>query len=270
LDKFILKELLDDEVAKRNSYYELSFDRPDPLLILHKYPNEWVALTSALFAYGKASQILKFLNSLDFEKIFASSIDKKVLRNILQDKYYRFQKNEDVINFFYVLKIIQNEFGSLEDIFLQGYRKNGLILEGINNLILTLNKLNKLNSHGMNFLIGKEVNIQKPHRSAPLKRWNLLLRWLVRKDNLDLGLWKNIKTCDLLIPLDTHTFNISQTLGLLKRKQYDLKAVIELTKSLKEFDKNDPVKYDFAIYRIGQEKILISKKYNYKYSKTPF
>jgi uncharacterized protein (TIGR02757 family) len=257
LDQSALKKLLNDEVAKRNSDYELSSDRPDPLLILHKYPNEWVALTSALFAYGKASLIVKFLDSLDFEKIFSCPIDKKALQNLLKNKYYRFQKNEDVINFFYILKIIQNEFGSLEDIFLQGYRKNSLVLEGINNLIMTLNKLNKSDSHGMNFLIGKEVNIQKPHRSAPLKRWNLFLRWLVRKDNLDLGLWKNIKTCDLLIPLDTHTFNISQKLGLLKRKQYDLKAVIELTESLKKFDENDPVKYDFAIYRIGQEKILI-------------
>ena len=61
---------------------------------------------------------------------------------------------------------------------------------------------------------------------------------------------------NLLIPLDTHTFNISQKLGLLSRKTYDLKAVLELTEKLKEFDKDDPVKYDFAIYRVGQEKII--------------
>ena len=67
-----------------------------------------------------------------------------------------------------------------------------------------------------------------------------------------------MKTCDLLIPLDTHTFNISRKIGLLTRKQYDLKAVIELTETLKKFDKNDPVKYDFAIYRIGQEKINLN------------
>ena len=258
MDKLNLKNFLDIEINKRNSSQELSFDRPDPLLVLHKNPNEWIALTSALFAYGQASQIVKFLNSLDFEKIFASPLNKKSLQKILKDKYYRFQKNEDVINFFYILKIVQTEFGSLEDIFLEGYKKDNLVLEGINNLISTLNKFNKLNSHGMNFLIGKEANIQKPHRSAPLKRWNLLLRWLVRKDNLDLGLWQNVKTCDLLIPLDTHTFNISRKIGLLTRKQYDLKAVIELTETLKKFDKNDPVKYDFAIYRIGQEKINLN------------
>jgi uncharacterized protein (TIGR02757 family) len=80
---------------------------------------------------------------------------------------------------------------------------------------------------------------------------------MVRSDNLDMGLWKRVDKKDLLIPLDTHTFKVSQKLGLLKRKSYDLKAVLELTENLKKFDKSDPVKYDFAIYRIGQERLNI-------------
>ena len=84
----------------------------------------------------------------------------------------------------------------------------------------------------------------------------MFLRWMVRKDELDLGFWKGIDKKDLILPLDTHTFKVSQKLGLLKRKTYDLKSAIEISKKLKEFDKNDPIKYDFALYRIGQEKIL--------------
>ena len=55
------------------------------------------------------------------------------------------------------------------------------------------------------------------------------------------------------MPLDTHTFHVSRRLGLLKRKTYDMKASIELTGTLRSFDKSDPVKYDFALYRLGQE-----------------
>ncbi|WP_321778370.1 DUF2400 family protein [Sulfurimonas sp.] len=84
----------------------------------------------------------------------------------------------------------------------------------------------------------------------------MFLRWMVRKDNIDMGLWKNINKADLIMPLDTHTFNVSLKLGLLKRKTYDLQSAIELTQTLKIFDKDDPLKYDFALYRIGQEKIL--------------
>lgn len=84
----------------------------------------------------------------------------------------------------------------------------------------------------------------------------MFLRWMVRDDNLDLGLWKKVDKKDLIIPLDTHTFKVSQKLGLLQRKTYDLKSAILLTQKLKEFDNQDPIKYDFALYRIGQEQIL--------------
>ena len=80
-------------------------------------------------------------------------------------------------------------------------------------------------------------------------------RWMVRSDALDMGLWSKIDKKDLLMPLDTHTFKVSQRLGLLKRKTYDMKATIELTNKLKKFDNSDPIKYDFALYRLGQEKL---------------
>ena len=84
----------------------------------------------------------------------------------------------------------------------------------------------------------------------------MYLRWMVRKDELDLGLWKGVDTKDLILPLDTHTFKVSQKLGLLKRKTYDLKSALEITESLRAFDKKDPIKYDFALYRLGQEQIV--------------
>lgn len=84
----------------------------------------------------------------------------------------------------------------------------------------------------------------------------MFLRWMVRKDCLDMGLWQSFDKKDLLIPLDTHTFKTARRLGLLKRKTYDLKAVLQLTDRLKSFCKEDPIKYDFALYRLGQEKII--------------
>lgn len=87
------------------------------------------------------------------------------------------------------------------------------------------------------------------------KRYMMYLRWMVRKDALDLGLWSKIDKKDLILPLDTHTFKVSQRLGLLKRKTYDMKAAIEVTQRLRKFDKSDPIKYDFALYRLGQEKL---------------
>ena len=92
--------------------------------------------------------------------------------------------------------------------------------------------------------------------NAPYKRWNMFLRWMVRFDTLDLGLWKKIDKKDLILPLDTHTFKVSKKLGLLENRTYNLKSALEISQKLKEFDANDPIKYDFAIYRLGQEKII--------------
>ena len=105
-------------------------------------------------------------------------------------------------------------------------------------------------SKGLQFLVGAPIDIANP--TSPPKRYNLFLRWVVRKDCLDLGLWESVKAKDLLLPLDTHTFRISKQLGLLKRKTYDFKAVLEVSNRLRKLDSNDPIKYDFALYRIGQ------------------
>ena len=81
----------------------------------------------------------------------------------------------------------------------------------------------------------------------------MFLRWMVRDDNrgVDLGLWKGIPPSALMLPLDLHTGNVSRKLGLLTRQQNDWKAVEEVTSHLRRFDREDPVKYDFALFGLG-------------------
>ncbi len=244
-----VKELLDTEVQNRNNSLELSYQKPDPLLIARRENEEYSALICALFAYGKASLIVKFLDSLDFSLLNQS---EKIIKKKLSNHYYRFQNSEDVIQFFITLKRLKSK-DSLENIFVRGYKKNSLVVEGLEKLIREIYAQSPYTSRGYKFLIGK---IPSPKPTSPYKRWNMFLRWMVRKDNLDMGLWSGVDKKDLLIPLDTHTFNISLKLGLLSRKTYDFKAVKELSEKLKTFDPHDPIKYDFALYRIGQEKLL--------------
>ncbi len=244
-----VKKLLDNEIKKRDRFDELILKRPDPLMVAKKYNNEYISLICALFAYGNAHQIVKFLSDLDF-----SLLDKgeKFLRNNFGNHYYRFQSKEDVLEFFITISRIKNKY-SLEDIFFNGYKREKSILNGLREIISFIYDINSYRSKGYEFLIGK---IPVLPVKSPYKRWNMYLRWMVRDKTHDLGLWKKIDKSSLLIPLDTHTFNVSKKLGLLNRKTYDFKSVSLLTEKLKEFDKNDPVKYDFALYRIGQEKIV--------------
>lgn len=91
------------------------------------------------------------------------------------------------------------------------------------------------------------------HHSA-LKRLNMALRWLVRRDGIvDMGVWNVITPAQLYIPMDVHVADVSRRLELLTRRSNDRKAVELLTASLRRFDPTDPVKYDFALFGLGIE-----------------
>lgn len=245
-----IKKLLEKEVEKRNKSGEISLGRLDPIFVAYRYKDPTISLICALFAYGNVKQIVKFLDSLDFGLLDKSD---KEIKEALKNHYYRFQKSEDIIALFIALKRL-NETTTLEEVFKSGYLQNGSVIEGIHSLIKTITSLFPHATQGYNFLISQVTH--KTKGAGALKRWMMYLRWMVREDNIDMGLWNGIDKADLIMPLDTHTFNVSKKLGLLQRKTYDLQSAIELTQTLKTFDAKDPLKYDFALYRIGQEKII--------------
>ncbi|MEW5832674.1 MAG: TIGR02757 family protein [Campylobacterota bacterium] len=244
-----LKALLDGEAAARNCENELCESRPDPLMVARRFPDEHHALTCALFAYGSAKAIVAFTASLEPSYI---GMEEERLREQLRGKYYRFQNSEDIVQWFVTLGRLR-VCGGAEAVFMQGYAKEGVI-GGLSTLIGKLYDLNPYRSQGYEFLIGKPVS--SPSKASAMKRWMMYLRWMVRRDELDMGLWNGVKRSELIMPLDTHTFNVSRSLGLLERGTCDLRAALELTENLRLFDPEDPLRYDFALYRIGQEKML--------------
>ena len=97
-------------------------------------------------------------------------------------------------------------------------------------------------------------HIADPDSSSACKKFNLALRWLVRREGpVDLGIWKKISPASLFIPLDVHVGRVARQLGLLDpaRKSNDKKAVLALTEKLREFCPEDPVKYDYALFGMG-------------------
>ncbi|EAJ4646064.1 TIGR02757 family protein [Campylobacter upsaliensis] len=240
----LLKAKLDALVSEKNTERGLK-EFADPLQVAKKFNDSYVALMCALFSYGSAKNIMQFLESLDFTLI--DKEEKKIIEGV-KDLKYRFQTSEDIKQIFITFARLKKAY-DLEEIFTKPYKKSGNITDGILNCIKEIYKINAYTSKGYTHFFGK---VWKKEPTSPLKRYNLFLRWMVRKDALDLGLWSEISPQDLLMPLDTHTQKMALNLGLLKRKSYDFKAVLELTQKLKEFDPKDPIKYDFALYRLGQ------------------
>lgn len=241
-----IKKILDYYYENKSNIKGL-FEFYDPLQVARKFKDPYISLLCALFAYGSAKQIVKFLNSLDFNIL---NSDEKDIKERLNSFKYRFQSYEDVKNIFITTKRLKDNL-SIEDTIFNGFKKNALIIEGVNELIKTIYKLNDYSSFGYDFFFGK--TFLKEPKSA-YKRYNMYLRWMVRKKGIDLGLFSKFEPKYLLMPLDTHSFKTSKELGLTTRTTADFKAVMEVTNNLKKFDPNDPIKYDFALYRISQLK----------------
>ena len=243
-----LKARLDDLVLQKSTQEGL-LSYFDPMQVVQVFKQdkniEFIALICALFSYGSAKQIVKFLHTLDFSLLDKSEAQ---IKKAFSKEKYRFQTSSDITNIFITLRRLKDE-SSIKSICESSYKK-GSVLASLKALIDAIYEVNNYKSPGYEFFFNKPfLDLPK----SPLKRYNMYLRWMVRRDAIDLGLFKKISKKDLIIPLDTHTHKMGLKLGLLTRKQADLKAALELTKALAKFDANDPVKYDFALYRIGQE-----------------
>jgi len=244
------KELKDLLEHKFNLYNTKNFISEDPISIPHTYSQkediEIISFLISIISWGNRKSIIKSGNKLT-EILGSSPIDfimrfkEKDLKKI--DFVHRTFNKFDLIYFLKSLKNIYKNHDGLENIF-----SKNLNDEFMYNNISNFRKIFFSLSHEKR----TEKHISNPKKNSACKRINMFLRWMVRNDGVvDFGIWKKIKPSMLSCPLDVHTANIGRKLNLISRKQNDLKTVLELDQKLRLFDKNDPVKYDYALFGMG-------------------
>ncbi len=247
-----MKEYLDN---LRKKYETKDFIKDDPIQFPHFFKNdiknlEVMGFIASIFAFGKREQFILKLNSiLEFSNYnpyeFILNIEKN--EDKLKKFYYRFYKDTDIIALFYIIKEILAEYETLGNFFYEKRNNNHKIL--IQNVYEKIqNSKYNPKTQGFSFMISN------PARNGANKRMNMFLRWMVRGGEVDFGIWDFLDKKNLIIPLDIHAGNVSRELNLLKRKQNDCKSAYELTQKLKEFDPNDPIGYDFALFGAGVNK----------------
>ena len=249
--KFVqLKNLLE---LKYKQYNKPEFINTDPIQIPHLFSKpqdiEIAAFLVSTIAWGQRKTIIKngkklveLMEMKPYEFILNSTNNE--LKPFLNFKH-RTINGDDCLFFIHSLKNIYKFHGGLKSIFLKSYQKNNSIYTSLQNfrkVFFTPEHLKRTEKH-----------ISDVTKNSSAKRLNMFLRWMVRTDEsgIDFGIWNEISTSKLFIPLDIHTGNVARKLGLLKRKQNDWKAVEELTNNLKKFDADDPVKYDYALFGMG-------------------
>jgi len=241
-----LKAFLDEKYLKYNN---TSFIETDPIQIPRQFSEkeniEIAGFLAATIAWGQRKTIinnsLKLMKWMDNNPIdFLLNASENDYKPFLDFKHRTFN-GEDCVFFIKSLRNIYLNHGGLEEIFSHG----SSVREGLINARKVFFSTEHPTTSNRQF-----SNVEK---KSAAKRLNMYLRWMVRKDNngVDFGIWNKISPSQLYLPLDVHTANVSRQLGLLTRKQNDWQAVEELTGKLREFDPNDPVKYDFALFGLG-------------------
>lgn len=245
-----LYELLEEKAKQYNCR---SFIETDPIQIPRQFSEkeniEIAGFFAATIAWGQRPSIIKNANRLvrlmEGRPVeFLLNTDEKDWLHFETFKHRTFN-GIDCLFFLRSLKNIYQNHGGLEAVFTTGYHNAGSIES-------SLTYFRKIF-----FEVPHEKRSQKHvsdiEKGASAKRLNMFLRWMVRKDNggVDFGLWRGIPMSALMIPLDVHTGTQARLLGLLGRKQNDWKSVAELTENLRQFDPDDPVKYDFALFGMG-------------------
>ena len=249
------KELHSFLEEKADKYNRPQFIESDPISIPHQFKKkediEISALLAATIAWGQRVTIVRNANELirrmdNAPHDFILNHSKKDLNQFKNFKHRTFN-GTDCVFFLQSLQNIYNKYKSLEFVF----NPSPVLGEGqgVRSAITNFRKTFFSIPHPAR----TEKHVSNPEANSSAKRLNMFLRWMVRKDKrgVDFGIWKTISQKDLMCPLDVHSGNVARKLGLLTRKQNDWQSVEELTSRLREFDKNDPVKYDFALFSLG-------------------
>lgn len=245
MNKEEIKIFLDKIYEK---YGNKRFIEKDPIKYVHifKEPEdmEIVGFITSTISLGRIDQIFRAMDkilSVIGEKPKEFFMEERNFKGALKNFSYRFFRENDLQNFFERISWIVKNYGRIKNLFLKHWNKEKNIKHAIHNFVSEIGVKNS-------FLL------PDPLKGSPCKRLNMFIRWMVRGDDVDTGLWSEIETSNLIIPLDTHISKIGRILGLTNRKSNDWKKAEEITNSLKEFDPDDPLKYDFPLCRAGVEK----------------
>ncbi|MHC1729970.1 MAG: TIGR02757 family protein [Syntrophobacteraceae bacterium] len=233
-------------------YDRFEYIHPDPLEFVYHYQakldREVAGFIASALAYGRVNQILcsvrlvlNMMSPSPFSYLLHSSPSR--ITTALSSFKHRFTTGGDLSVLLNGLRKVFLEYGSLESCFMANFdKKDSNILPALAKFV---GKLEDTAGRKMPMLL------PSPLGGSACKRLNLFLRWMVRSDNVDPGIWQNIPASHLITPLDTHMHRIALSTGLTSRKQADLKCAVEITDSFGCISPADPVRYDFALTRLG-------------------
>lgn len=224
-----------------NKYNNITYIKTDPIELVYTLDGnkEYVAFISSIFSYGKVKNIKNFL--IKFFDCYGKDPFNIDIYTNTYDLFYRFQKKEDIKILVEFMVYIYKNFGSIEKLFLSF---SSILEEAFIKFCKFAKEFGRLKGASRGYFSLFPVG-----EGLYSKRLNMFLRWMIRSDNIDFGLWTMYKPCELKYPMDTHITKFAVANNIINSKQNNIRNVTKITEYFKKYSCNDPVKYDFALTR---------------------
>jgi uncharacterized protein (TIGR02757 family) len=242
-----------------NKYHHPEYLKTDPLQLVHEFSRnsdrEIAGLIVSILAYGRVEMIIRNCEWI-FNKTgkdlsgFVSSTTYNEKCRLFKGFKHRFNDHRDIALAFECISRTIKERGTIEGMFVEGSNAtDGSIRTALDKFTKELKSYaDRISDHGKSF----DFLFTSPENGSACKRINMYLRWMARpNDGIDLGVWRNVPTSSLVVPVDTHIAAVSRFLKLTKRETPDWTMAEEITGKLRMIDPEDPVRFDFSLCRAG-------------------
>jgi uncharacterized protein (TIGR02757 family) len=242
-----------------------SFNIPDaaidPIQAVRRFTRdddrEIAAFCAAGLAFGRVTSVMASISRLfalmdDRPAAFVRGFDARRDRARLSGFVHRWIRGADVAALVSVLQQMLRRSGSIEGFFLEGDEGGEDVRDALDSFSRRAMALDLRTAYGrVPARPGVAYFFPRPSAGSGCKRLNLFMRWMVRRDALDLGLWTRVSPARLVVPLDTHVIRVGRCLGLTRYTSPGWPMALDITRSLRELDPDDPVKYDFSVCHLG-------------------
>jgi uncharacterized protein (TIGR02757 family) len=258
----ILIESLKPTLDRLYAEFNYPDSATDPIQIVRRFARpddrEVVGFVAASLAFGRVMSVLQSIERVlaimgPRPAAYVRAFDPLRARASFAPVVHRWTRGPDLVALVWLLKQMIDRSGSIEGFLAESYDRDSADIEAA---------LDSFSSRALAFDVrpaygrmpkrpGVCYFFPRPSAGSGCKRLNLFLRWMVRHDALDLGVWTRIPPSKLIVPLDTHVIRVGRCLRLTQYTSPGWRMARDITASLRRLDPEDPVKYDFALCHIG-------------------
>jgi uncharacterized protein (TIGR02757 family) len=258
IDESSLKPVLD----RLYSDFNYPGSAADPIQIVRRFrrgdDREVVGFCAASLAFGRVASVLQSIERLvtimgprpaEYVRNFEPARDATAFSGLV----HRWTRERDIMALLWILRQMLERSGSIEGFFLEGY--DALAPDLASALDSFSERAMALDLRAAYGRVPKRPGVgyffPRPSKGSACKRLNLFLRWMIRHDALDLGVWTRVPASKLVVPLDTHVIRVGRCLQLTRLQSPGWKMASDITASLARIDRDDPTRYDFSICHLG-------------------